>query len=197
MPCVGTAPCGPSINPIGSRRRETTKQGRKCRRLHTVSRNSIQRTFHCPGQADDSQIQQVHWKAIVMNLEGFGFGRVAAAWEGSLAQQCHKVVEDPDVRKVDLRSVGGAATCNAMLQQLDPKPVNFTARQFTNNDSQSRHCSRFAGAVCATKSKRAPAKFYSESAAQRQHKRKRRVNCQTEVLAYERTLKRNLAALPS
>lgn len=89
-----------------------------------------------------------------MKLEGFSFGRVAAAWEGYLAQQWHQVVDGPDIRKVDLTSVGEAARRNAMLQQLDPKPVNRTARQFTNTIF-NRDLVRLAGAFWATKSKRA------------------------------------------
>jgi len=43
----------------------------------------------------------------------------------------------------------------------------------------------------------APAKFHSESAAQRQHKSEPRLNCQTEALAHECTVERILAAIPS
>jgi len=154
MPCFGTAPCGSSINPIGSRRPATTKQGRTCRRLHTISRNSIQRIFHCPGHAGDSQIQQVHWKPIVMNPEGFSFGRVAAAWEGQLAQQCHQVVDGPDIRKVDLTSVGEAARCKAMAA-AGSQAGKLLRSSIHKYDFQSRHCSCLAGAVLATKSKRA------------------------------------------
>jgi len=156
---------------------------------------SIQQTLHCPGQAGELQIHQVHWKTIVMNPQALGFSGVGTVWEYR-ARQCHKVVDGVDIGKVDLTSAGEAATRIAIFQQTDRKPVNSTTRPFTNNDCRSRHCSRVASTVSATKSKQAAAKFYSESAAQRQQKRKRGVNCQTDLLDHESTVERNLAAIP-
>ena len=148
--CSGIAPCGSSIKPIGSRQPATAKQGRKCRRLHTVGRSSVQRTFHCPGHTGDSQIRQVHWKANVMNRPGCGCGGIAAAWTRSLARQFYEVVDGPDIHQVDLTRVGEAAACNALFQQF-----------------------KLAGAVCATEAKPAPVRSYSASAAQRQPERRR------------------------
>jgi hypothetical protein len=131
-----------------------------------------------------------------MNREALGCGAEAVS-EGCLAQQCHKLVEDRDIRKVDLTVAGEAATCIAMFQQMDRKPANVTPRTVANNDSPSRNCWHLAGAFCAAKSKRAPAKVYSDSAGEFQPKRKSTVNCQTEVLARDRTVLRILPAIPS